>query len=47
MLFLPFGRSYSVVDTLYIGCDREAGRGLTVPKFPSHDTFALNIGGVL
>ena len=34
--FLPFGRSYFVVDTLYIGCE----------KFPYHDTFAINIGGV-
>ncbi len=37
MRFLPFGRSYFVVDTLYIGCE----------KFPQHYTASLNIAGVL
>ena len=34
--FLPCGRSYFVVDTLYISCE----------KFPFHDTFALSVSGV-
>ena len=34
--FLPCGRSYFVVDTLYIGCE----------KFPFHDSFILSVSGV-
>ena len=35
--FLPFGRSYFMVDTLYIGCE----------NFPFHDSFSLNLSGVI
>jgi len=35
--FLPFGRSYFVVDTLYIGCE----------KLPYRDSFSLSMSGVL
>jgi len=35
--FLPYGRSYFVVDTLYIGCE----------KFPYRDSFSLSMSGVL